>query len=318
MQRTVSEVTDSPFPRDPSVTAAYEARADDREAIRAAATEDLWGPDSPVREGHVVPASRAAEVVERFDLGSVEALMFHLIDDAATLADPPISDYWVGIVGRERETGDLVLGGNLEFPETHLGTTVHGEGFVMTRAFHRGTSIDTLALRRAHPCAHCRQYISEFASSGDLTLIDTLGHRLSMADIYPWPFAPSALGQTGAVAGAVNVRSLAARTAPLDLIAAGRRSWAPYSGCPSAVVLELEDGMRFAGSTIESVAFNPTMPPLQSALIELRAAGRHPSEIRRTILGTVIGGAADMTGSTSQLLEVVAPQSVLHIIQWSA
>jgi cytidine deaminase len=315
-------VSDSPFPTDPARAAAHEARAGDAPAIRAAALDGL-GAES----GHVVPAERAAEVVERFDLLDVDALMLLLLDDARTLADPPMSGYWVGIVGRESDTGDLVLGGNLEFPGTHLGTTVHGEGFVMTRAYQRGTSIATLALNRAHPCAHCRQYISEFAASADLTLIDTLGHRLSLADIYPWPFAPSALGEVGAVPGIDHHPDLAiadarraeqalpdgARTA---LLAAGRRAWTPYSGCPSAAVVQVADGSLWSGAAVESVAFNPTMPPLQSALIAARAHGHAWADIRAAWLGTTVGGDVDMTRSAADLLAVIAPDSPLTVVDW--
>ena len=302
-------MSDSPFPADPSVVEEFAARSDDRDAIRAAVRE-VMGP------GHVVPGGAAREIAATFGLTSVDALMLQLPDEAATLADPPISDYWVGIVGREAGSGDLVLGGNLEFPGAHLGTTVHGEGFVMTRAFQRGTAIDTLALRRAHPCAHCRQYISEFAASSDLTLIDTLGHRLALSDIYPWPFAPSALGETGAVPGTVNWPDLVADDADPDLLDAGRRSWAPYSACPSAIVVETADGQRFSGATVESVAFNPTMAPLQSALISMRAHGVAPGDIRSARLGTVVGGAVDMSRSTADLLAVVAPDAVLTIVDW--
>lgn len=310
-------MSQSPFPTDPTRAAAHAARSADASAIRAAALDG-----SGAASGHVIPAARAAEVVERFGLTDVESLMLLLLDDARTLADPPISGYWVGIVGLERDTGDLVLGGNLEFPGAHLGTTVHGEGFVMTRAHQRGTSISTLALNRAHPCAHCRQYISEFAASADLSLIDTLGHRLSLADIYPWPFAPSALGEVGAVPGVDHHPNLGLTGADLPgdvqtaLLAAGRRAWTPYSGCPSAVVLQMSDGTLWSGSAVESVAFNPTMPPLQSALIAARAHGYAWSDISGAWLGTTVGGDVDMTRSTGDLLAVIAPDAVLTIADW--
>jgi cytidine deaminase len=303
-------VSASPFPTDPARAAAHEARRDQAPTIRSATLDGLGA-----SSGHVVPAARVAEVVDEFDLGDVDALMLLLLDDARTLADPPMSGYWVGIVGLERDTGDLVLGGNLEFPGTHLGTTVHGEGFVMTRAFQRGTSVATLALNRAHPCAHCRQYISEFAASTDLTLIDTLGHRLSLSDIYPWPFAPSALGEVGAAPGAVNWPNLTG-DGPDDLLEAGRRAWTPYSGCPSAAVVETHDGRRFAGPAVESVAFNPSMPPVQSALVAARAHGYPWSDIRSVWLGTTVGGDVDMTRSTRELLTVIAPAATLHVVDW--
>jgi cytidine deaminase len=172
-----------------------------------------------------------------------------------------------------------------------------------------------LALNRAHPCAHCRQYISEFAASAGLTLIDTLGHRLSLADIYPWPFAPSALGEVGAVPGIVHWPNLTG-DGPDDLLEAGRRAWTPYSGSPSAAVVETDDGRRFAGQAVESVAFNPTMPPLQSALIAARAHGYAWADIRAAWLGTTVGGDVDMTRSSQELLTVIAPDAPLTVVDW--
>ncbi|STM38216.1 cytidine deaminase [Escherichia coli] len=52
-------------------------------------------------------------------------------------------------------------------------------------------------------------------------------------------------------------------------IAAANRSHMPYSKSPSGVALECKDGRIFSGSYAENAAFNPTLPPLQGALILL-------------------------------------------------
>jgi len=125
---------------------------------------------------------------------------------------------------------------------------VHGEGFVFARAFSRGTAVKTICIGEAHPCAHCRQFLSEFAASGDLTLIDPLGHRLTMADLYPWPFDPGYLGQTGIVAGRIYQPDLV--LAPNDLppsqaarlTALGRRAYVPYGKSPATILLIRSDG----------------------------------------------------------------------------
>lgn len=172
--------------------------------------------------GGVLERTDVDRLVAAFSLTGVEDLMLLALNTAQQIAHPPISDFHVGAVGLEAETGNLVLGGNVEFPGTHLGTTVHGEGFVFTRAFSRGTSIRTIAIGEAHPCAHCRQYLSEFAATRDLTLIDPLGHRLTMAQLYPWPFDPDYLGETGAVPGRTLWTLAADRSRP----AQGRRTGA--------------------------------------------------------------------------------------------
>lgn len=272
--------------------------------------------------GGVLSAEIATGLIERYGLSGIDDVMLLGLGVAQTLARPPISDFHVGAIGLEAETGNLILGGNVEFPGSHLGTTIHGEGFVFTRAFSRGTSIKRIALGEAHPCGHCRQYLSEFAFGPELELIDPLGHCLTLGDLYPWPFDSRYLGQPGALPGAVNFPSLkpqgqlrqAAGIAPL--IAAGSRSHAPYSGCPAAIMLSMADGQLITGAAIESVAFNPTVGPLQAALIELVAHGYAFTDIVRTTLGTVVDGSVDYSMSTRNLLAVIAPAASLDILDW--
>lgn len=272
--------------------------------------------------GSVVLADEAASLCKRFGLASVEELMLLALDAARKLARPPVSEFFVGAVGLERETGNLILGGNVEFPGTHLGFTIHGEGFVFTRAASRGTSIAILAIGEAHPCAHCRQYLSEFAASRELTLIDPLGHRLTMAELFPWPFDPDYLGETGFVPGTLQpglelgVHALPAIIAE-RLLLAGRHSHAPYSKCPGAVVLALNDGNTVSGFAIESVAFNPTMGPLQAAIIDLLAHGYDATDIASVALVTRRGGHVDYALSVGELLGKLAPAAPLSILGWA-
>ncbi len=272
--------------------------------------------------GSILTAGEVTILCQSFGLGSVEELMLLALAPARGMARPPISDFFVGAVGLERETGNLILGGNVEFPGTHLGFAIHAEGFVFTRAASRGTSIETIAIGEAHPCAHCRQYISEFAGSRELTLIDPLGHRLTMAELYPWPFDPDYLGERGMVAGAYDAsRGLAENDWPATiadrLLDAGRRAHAPYSRCPGAMVLALNDGQLIAGFSIESVAFNPTMGPLQAAMINLIAHGYTADDIAEAALGTRLGGNVDYSLSVTELLGKLAPAVPLSIAGWA-
>ena len=273
-------------------------------------------------DGSVLLKQQAGELIASYQLAGVEELMLLALGAAKTIARPPISSFFVGAVGLERETGNLILGGNVEFPGTHLGYSIHGEGFVFTRAASRGTTIETIAIFEAHPCAHCRQYISEFAASRELTLIDPPGHRLTMAELYPWPCDPDYLGETGAVAGAFDGGlDLAANDWPATianrLLDAGRRAHAPYSKCPGAVVLALRDGQMVSGFSIESVAFNPTMGPLQAAMINLIAHGYEAADIAEAALGTRLGGNVDYSLSVTELLGKIAPTAPLNILGWA-
>lgn len=305
----------NPFTADPAI-ARRMAELSPRlgETIAAAIEPCLGRSDPSVNAGGVLARSDAEDLVRRHGLAGIEELMLLALPVARAIARPPISSFFVGAVGLEAGTGNLILGGNVEFPGTHLGTTVHGEGFVFTRAFSRGTSIAAIAIGEAHPCAHCRQYLSEFAATRDLLLIDPLGHRLRMAELYPWPFDPDYLGETGAVPDQV-LWSLNAGDA--DLRRTGERAHTPYSKCPAAVVLGLADGSHVRGSAIESVAFNPSMGPLQAALIDLIAHGYGYGEIVAARLGTVVGGAVDYAASTAELLGKVAPGVQLEVISWA-
>jgi cytidine deaminase len=270
----------------------------------------------------VLSRDHAETLVVRHGLTGIDDLMLLALPVARKLATPPISSFFVGAVGLERESGNLLFGGNLEFPKSHLGYTIHGEGFLFTRAFHRGTSIALMATGEAHPCAHCRQFLSEFAATRDMVLIDRLGHRLTMAELYPWPFDPAYLGETGSISGTVNWPHLELEPNHLPasvaaaLVDRGRHAWAPYSKCPGAVVLSLKDGSTVAGSSIESVAFNPTMTPLQAALIELFAHGHAYGDIAAAALGTVVEGNVDYSAATAELLATVAPAAPLTVVAW--
>lgn len=273
-------------------------------------------------EGSVLAADVAADLVSEFHLASVRDLMCLLLDVAEGIASPGISDFHVGAVGLEAETGNLIFGGNVEFPGTHLGFTLHGEGFVFTRAMSRGTNIAVIAIGEAHPCAHCRQCLAEYAASDRLELIDPLGHTLTLAQLYPWPFDPNYLGESGAVPGRELWPTLkfdedAASPAAQTLLAAGRRSHSPYSQCPGAVLLHLRDGNMIAGFAIESVAFNPSIHPIQAAIVDLLAHGYAYSDIVAASLGTVRGGAVDYTLSTRELLARMVPEMPLLVLGWT-
>ncbi|GEM_PF-1139109 len=275
-------------------------------------------------DASVIPASDAAELVVRHDLASVDELALLALPIAGELARPSISGYRVAAVGVEAETGALVLGGNLEFPGNDLGTTIHAEGFVALRARRRGAHLGTLAVREAHPCAHCRQTLSEAAGADSLRIIDPLGHVLTLAALYPWAFTPAALGVDAdsparlpwpdlAFVGAEPPVTIAA-----ELLDLGRRAHAPYSGSPSAAVLAVRPTGTFGAGCVESVAFNPSIGALQAALVELAAVRIDPSTIAEGWLAKLDGGAVDPEPGFRALLRAVAPEASANVVRWRA
>jgi cytidine deaminase len=265
--------------------------------------------------------------VQRIDAAfglSGDELMLLSVKQAEGFARPAVSNFYVGCVGRETETGNLIFGGNLEFPGAHIGNTVHGEGSVFARAFSRGTSVETIAIFEAHPCAHCRQFLSEFAATAKLTLIDPMGHRLRMADLYPWPFDPDYLGEKGIVAGEVRqprlglVANELAPAAATKLIELGRRAYTPYGKAPAAILLMLRDGAMVGGAAIESVSFNPTMSPLQAAMIDLYAHEYEEKDVVAAVLAATRGAAVDYVKHARDLLAAIAPGVQLQVVEWAS
>jgi cytidine deaminase len=293
----------------------------DEAALRDALAASLRRPLADPVDGSTVPGDVAAAIAARAGI-DVEALALLALPLAAELADPSISGYRVAAVGIEAETGALLLGGNLEFPGAELGATIHAEGFVALRARRRGRRLATLACRIARPCAHCRQVLTEAADAADLVLIDTQGRRLSLADLYPFPFGPDALGNPGDPAGR-DVRgdpTLAGvtpePTVANALLAAGRRAHAPYSGAPSAAVLRARDGTIVSAGCLESVAFNPSIGALPAALVELAAARIDRGEVVDAWLGCSVGGQVDPEPGFRALLAAVAPTATAHVVRW--
>ena len=273
-------------------------------------------------DASTIPSAAAERLVARFGLESTTELALLALPVARRLSHPPVSGYQVAAVGIEAESGDLVLGGNLEFPGTDLGTTVHAEGFVTLRARRRGHSLATIALPDAHPCAHCRQVLAEAAAADGLLLVDPAGTRLGLGDLYPWPFGPASLSVDGDVPGRVAWPGLdVLEDAPSadvarPLLEAGARAHAPYSGAPSAAVLRTRDGRVLSGGCRESVAFNPSLSALQAALVELAASGVDGADVSEAWLGATADGAVDPEPAFRALMGVVAPAAHVGVVRW--
>jgi cytidine deaminase len=165
--------------------------------------------------------------------------------------------------------------------------------------------------------------MAEFAGRDRLTILDPSGDRLLLAEMLPWSFTPADLGEAGVTPAQghdLHVQDDDAVSAELRaaLAAAGGRAYAPYSRAPSAVVLQLADGAIVSGTAIENAAYNPGLPPLQAALINLIAMGRDYADICAAVIGTAPGGAVDHAASTRRLLGSLAPQARFHALGWRA
>ena len=50
-------------------------------------------------------------------------------------------------------------------------------------------------------------------------------------------------------------------------------SYSPYSRCPAGVAIVTEGGEVYSGGYVESAAYNPSLPPLQTAIIDAVIGG---------------------------------------------
>jgi cytidine deaminase len=159
----------------------------------------------------------------------------------------------------------------------------------------------------------------------ELRVVDPLGADVRLWDLYPMPFEPADLGEAACQPGTVAWPGLALGPdaghdppAVRDaLLRAGSLAHAPYSNEPAAVVLRMVDGRLVTGSVLESVAFNPTVGPLQDALVAVVAAGLPLDAIEAGWLGTVAGARVAHEAATRELLAAVAPGASLGVRYWA-
>ena len=87
------------------------------------------------------------------------------------------------------------------------------------------------------------------------------------------------------------------------------RAHSPYSNSPSAVGLELDDGLIVCGAYLESAAFNPSLNPAQTALINLIAQSRLYESVVKVVLLETQSGRISQCESTRLLFSTVCPKA---------
>lgn len=211
-------------------------------------------------------------------------LLRDLVPLAKTYSHAPISNFTVGAVALGA-SGSIYLGANIEFVGQTLGQTVHAEQCVITNAWHHNETHLTHLAVSAAPCGHCRQFINELseAKSIDVLLPDQPSVRFS--ELLPLSFGPDNLGvDDRLMQSAVNKIELTHSDQLIaSAISAAQRSYSPYSNSPSGVAIATSKA-QYSGSYAENCAYNPSLSPLQGALINLRLAGDSFADIQRVVL----------------------------------
>lgn len=248
---------------------------------------------------------------------SRDALMVKLIPVAKSFAHPPISNYFVGAVVLGA-SGSLYLGCNIEIPGNMLGLATHGEQAAIANAYMSHESgIEAITVGGA-PCGHCRQFLSEVSLEMSMRVIQPDLSSLKLSELLPRAFGPKNLGFSEG-SFPVNPARYRLATPANDALAkeawkAACASYSPYSRSPSGVALATSNGRIFAGSYIENAAFNPSLPPLESALAGYFAAGRNAGPITRAVLVEAENSAISHRVTTQSALAVLAPSARVETV----
>lgn len=190
----------------------------------------------------------------------------------------------------------------------------------------------------AVPCGHCRQWLYELPRAERLVVLGGTGGPRPLAALLPDAFGPDALLPGGGrrLLGAVH-NGLQLDAAARDWLAARRAApgpdaaalleaayaalsganaaHAPYSGCAAGLALVGPGGRVAAGGCGESAAFNPTISPLQAALIAAFADGGGAAPAPSAcVLVEARGGAVSYAAVTRALLGRIAPGCELTVL----
>ncbi len=259
-----------------------------------------------------IPSELARDLADKLSL-SIPQLMAELTPIARPHALIDISDYSVGSCAMGL-TGDLYLGVNLEFADQHIDQTVHSEQFVSTNALcHHEKGLKLLVVSSA-PCGYCRQYLNELKCADEL-VVSVIGRgTMKLSELLPMAFGPADLNIEGGLME--TIEPSISFDAPDELAAkaleAANSSYAPYSRCNSGVALHTRQGEYFLGWYAENAAFNPSMMPMQSAMIMLLAGLRTFADIDSAAIVERKSCKLTNMKAAEILLRTVAPQVTLH------
>ncbi|KAK3436286.1 cytidine deaminase 1 [Eucalyptus grandis] len=296
----------------------------------------------------VIEASEAASLAK--DAGvSLTDLLPTLVGAAKPLARTPISRYNVGAVGLG-SSGRVFFGVNVEFPGLPLHHSIHAEQFLATNlALHREPRLLAFAVSSA-PCGHCRQFLQEIRDAPDIQIrifpVDDPDQEADpafgpLSRLLPRRFGPGDLldkemplllephhnGLTfltrnpGHGTAACNGFCDGPEADDDDELAAAaleaaNASHAPYSKCPSGVAIVDRDGKVYKGSYEESAAYNPSLGPVQAALVAYVAGGRGGGYegIARAVLVEKEGAVVRQEHTARILLGLVSPKCELRVV----
>ncbi len=263
----------------------------------------------------IIPARQARQIAKKLDL-NMDRLMLELLPIARGFARAPISHYRVGVVGKGKK-GDLYFGYNVEFLNVPLNYTVHAEQGIIAQALMKGeTTLEAVALFDT-PSGLCRQFLNELPGAGNIRILTPSRRPVRLRTLLPNFFGPEDLGQAGGLLGSGQWKlELPGKPDALAIAAleAARKSYAPYSQSPSGIAIEAH-GKHYCGGTAENAAFNPSMSPMQGAVVNLVADHVEYKDIARAVLVEKEGAPASQAGSAENLLRALNPRAKFTVLK---
>jgi cytidine deaminase len=179
---------------------------------------------------------------------------------------------------------------------------------------HDETGVDAIAVTAA-PCGHCRQFLYEFAEGHDIAILLDGQDPIGLSALLPHAFGPGDLKISG---GPLTRTKIAPQDVEGDPVRSARyaaaNAYAPYSHSPSGVAIRSRRGDVYRGSYIENAAFNPSLPPLQVALVAMALAKEEFSAIAEVVLAEAANNSISQLSATKSLVAAIAPQAEFRLL----
>ncbi len=241
-----------------------------------------------------------------------EELRLSLLPLAAALAHTPLSQFNVGALARGT-SGKIYFGANIEFDGVQLGQTIHAEQCAISHAWMKGeTGIKDVTVNYS-PCGHCRQFMNELTTAQVLEIQLPERSPMSLQEYLPDSFGPADLGIEAGLMSTTDHGYSSSDQDPLiqHALLALNKSYAPYTKNWSGVALKLTNGRIFLGAYAENAAFNPSLPPLQVALLQLIIANQSLDDIESAALVEMSSGTISHLACSQSTLEAINPDATL-------
>ena len=256
----------------------------------------------PLQAGRLF-SPQCTELMKHLEVDPQE-LMIRLLPLAKIYAVVPVSGFQVGAVAMTGEQGaphhadpfNLFLGANMEFMHQPLNQAIHAEQSATVHAWHQDAQYLRAIAASEAPCGHCRQFLYEFEKNAEMMVItpdrqNRTYRKTLLSDLLPEAFGPLDLGnRSGLMSAAAQDRRLQLNAAVKDrtiaeALSAAEKSYAPYTQNFAGCALETQSGEIYSGRYVESAAYNPSLPPLQSAILCMNMATlEEQRSIQRVVL----------------------------------